>query len=155
MAPVPFDKVCTIMAELVCDTNFLIKIANEPLPKFSEFVAVQHFQITTIPAVLRELRGLMMNKKLTLARKASNTYNLIGSKVRVNESGSLADNTDEADVELFEMANSLPADSFVATLDGNLLSRFERNEIAYFTLRHDRPYIRTFRRATYLSTKKH
>ena len=59
----------------------------------------------------------------------------------------------ETDIALYEQAKKLDVDSFVATLDGRLLSRFEKNSVPYVTLRHDKPFLRSFARATYLSTK--
>lgn len=152
--PVRFDEVCVDMAQIVCDTNFLMKITRESLPSFSEFISENHFEITTISAVVRELDGLRMNKRISVARESRNCLSLIGKKIRLRDHAICNEPDKDADIELFELAKNLDEDSFVATLDGKLLSRFERNGLPYLTLRNDKPFVRSFHRATYLSTEK-
>ena len=142
------------MSKLVCDTNFLMKITSESLPTFSDFISKNHFDITTISSVVRELNGLRMSKKNSVARNANNCLNMMGKKIRLLDSGRFTELGKEADIELFELAKNLEEGSFVATLDGKLLSRFERSRLPYLTLRNDRPFLRSSHRATYLSTRK-
>lgn len=142
------------MTQLVCDTNFLMKITNQSLPKLSDFISNNHFEIATVSSVIRELNGLKKSKKNSVARNAKNCLGLIGTKVHLRDGGSLDEPSKEADIELFELAKSLEEGSLVATLDGKLLSRFERNRLPYLTLRNDRPFLQSFHRATYLSTRK-
>ncbi|MGA2875339.1 MAG: hypothetical protein ABSE82_07345 [Nitrososphaerales archaeon] len=142
------------MGEFICDTDFLIKVTNVPLPSLRAFVEVSGFNFSTIPEVVKELEGLTFSDKPLTARKAANVLRLVGKSIHVTESKVTAGNHKiETDIALFERAKSLDEDSFVATLDGKLLSRFEKNNLPYFTLRHDKPFLRSLRRATYLSTK--
>lgn len=141
------------MTQLVCDTNFLMKITGQALPSFSDFISKNHFEIATVSSVVRELSGLKRNEKKSVRRRAESCLNLIGVKIQIRES-ELAKERIEADIELFELAKYLEDGSYVATLDGKLLSKFERNKLPYLTLRNDRPFLRSSNRATYLSTKK-
>ena len=141
--------------QLVCDTNFLIKITNHSLPAFSDFVSRNHLEIATVSSVVRELNGLKKSKTPSVARNANNCLNLIGTKIHLRANVISLEQDKEADVELFELAKDLEEGSLVATLDGKLLSRFERSRLSYLTLRNDKPFLRSFHRATYLSTRKH
>jgi rRNA-processing protein FCF1 len=129
--------------QLICDTDFLIKITGEPLPALAEFLTKEDFGLVTIPAVVRELRGLTRSTNGSTSRKAITALRCVGSVVKVVDDKKSAQNT-EADVELYELARSHGNNSIVATLDGKLLSRFERNRLSYFTLRHDRPFLKSF-----------
>lgn len=142
------------MMQIVCDTNFLMKITSQSLPSFADFVSKNHFEIATVSSVVGELNGLKKSKTPSVARRANNCLNLIGTMIRLRDDGISLERGKEADVELFELAKKLEEGSFVATLDGKLLSRFERNRLSYLTLRNDKPFLRSFHRATYLSTKK-
>ncbi|MHB2036482.1 MAG: PIN domain-containing protein, partial [Nitrososphaerales archaeon] len=122
------------------------------LPALRDFFANSDLALTTIPEVVKELEGLALNRKPLTSRKASNALRLVGTSIQLMQS-SEGPNV-EADIALYEQAKSLDDGSFVATLDGKLLSRFEKSKLPYLTLRHDRPFVRTFSRATYLSTKK-
>ena len=142
------------MGQLICDTDFLIKVTNTPLPSLRAFVENSGFNFSTIPEVVKELEGLTFSDKPLTARKAANVLRLVGKSIHVTESKvAVGNHKIETDIALFERAKSLDGDSFIATLDGKLLSRFEKNNLPYFTLRHDKPFLRALRRATYLSTK--
>ncbi len=140
------------MAQLLCDTNFLIKIANEPIPELREFIDVSNLELTTIPQVVRELTGLS-RKKGVISRKASAALRLIGTKIRLDGKQSININAD-ADTSLFEYAKMLNEGSFAATLDGKLLSRFQSNQLSYLTLRHDKPFFKSFYESNVFIRKK-
>lgn len=139
--------------QLICDTDFLIRVTSAPIPEFARFVQQENFRIVTIPAVVRELRGLTRSKFPSTARKALNALRAVGKFVHIiDEVPDLKAN--EADLELHALAGLLHDGSIVATLDGKLLSRFERNHLPYFTFRSDKPFLKSPGRATYLSTRK-
>lgn len=140
------------MAHIVCDTDFLLKVASESLPTLRAYLDDSDLSLGTIPSVVRELEGLARGKDRSTARKASFALRLVGTTIDLIEYEPKEIARVEADVALFECARKL--DMLVATLDGKLLSRLERNQVPYLTLRHDRPFERSFGRATYLSTKK-
>jgi rRNA-processing protein FCF1 len=129
--------------KLICDTDFLIKVTGEPLPALAEFLANEDFQLVTIPAVVRELRGLTRSKTSSTSRKAINALRSVDNIVKVVDQKKSVHET-EADIELYEHARLQGKNTIVATLDGKLLSRFERNHLPYFTLRHDKPFLRSF-----------
>jgi rRNA-processing protein FCF1 len=142
------------MARIVCDTDFLMKVTSEPLPGFHAFIENSDFVLTTIPQVVRELEGLTLNEKSLTSRKATNVLRLIGTSIHLVEKGNAEDRSIETDLALYEQASRLDKSSFVATLDGKLLQRFEKNKLPYLTLRRNRPFLKSFGRARYLSTKK-
>jgi rRNA-processing protein FCF1 len=142
------------MAQLVCDTDFLLKVVNEPLPSLYAYLQNSDLRFATIPQVVKELRGLALSKKRSVARRAAFALRLVGTKIHVIENRIVENNKMEADLALYECAKNSELDSLVATLDGKLLSRLEKNQLPYLTLRHDKPFERTFGRATYLSTRK-
>ena len=141
------------MRQLICDTDFLIRVTSAPMPEFAEFLQQENFRIATIPAVVRELRGLTMSKLPSTARKALNALRAVGKFVDVINENVPDLEANEADLELHALACLLHDGSIVATLDGNLLSRFERNHLPYFTFRSDKPFLKSLGRATYLSTR--
>jgi rRNA-processing protein FCF1 len=142
------------MALLVCDTDFLIKIANDPLPAFRAYIDNADYDVGTIREVVSELEGLTLNERPFTARRASNALRLIGKSVHLIEQKILKDGNVDADIALYELARMYEDGLVVATLDGKLLSRFEKNNLTYLTLRHDKPFLRSLRRATYLSAQK-
>ena len=138
------------MALIICDADFLLKIVNEPLSSLRTYFDSSDFSFATIPQVVQELEGLARSNEKSTARRAKFALNQVGSTVKLISEKE--DRGVEADVALYECARRM--DMLVATLDGKLLSRFERNQIPYLTLRHDKPFERSFGRATYLSTRK-
>ena len=128
--------------KLVCDTDFLIKVTSEPLPAVAEFLSNQDYSLVTIQAVVRELRGLSKGKTISTCRKAANALRTVGDFVRVIDRDKKNEKELEADLELFDFARSGDHRLIVATFDGNLLSKFERSDLPYFTLRHNRPFLR-------------
>jgi rRNA-processing protein FCF1 len=139
--------------QLIFDTNLLIKVTAEPVPAFAEFVRRRGYVLVTISAVVTELRGLSLSKSPSISRKAINALRFVGSLICVIEE-KISKQEVEADEKLFELAHFLDDGSAIATLDGNLLSRLESSRLPYFTLRKDRPFLKCFARATYLSTGK-
>ena len=142
------------MKQLICDTDFLIKVTSAPIPEFAEFILQENFKLVTIPAVARELRGLTMSKTPSTARKAMNALRYVGRFVDIIDSSVSDPRSNEVDLELYDLACLLHDGSTVATLDGKLLTRFERNHLPYFTLRRDKPFLKSLGRAIYLFTRK-
>ena len=124
------------------------------MPEFAKFLQQEKFRIATIPAVVRQLRGLTMSKLPSTARKALNALRAVGKFVDVINENVPDLEANEADLELHALACLLHDGSIVATLDGNLLSRFERNHLPCFTFRSDKPFLKSLGRATDLSTRK-
>jgi rRNA-processing protein FCF1 len=139
------------MPVLLCDTDFLIKITNEPVPELTPFLESSGFDLATLPAVEKELKGLLQSEKRSTARKAKLALESLNNKVTV-ESGRAMSGSD-ADVHLVNFQEKSKEEIVIATLDGSLLSKLERKRVPYLTLRHDRPFYRQFSRATYLTTK--
>ncbi len=103
------------MGQLICDTDFLIKVANAPLPSLRAFVENSGLTFSTIPEVVKELEGLTFSDKPLTARKAANVLRLIGKSVHVAERKVAAGNHKiETDIALFEQAKKLDGDSFVS-----------------------------------------
>ncbi|MDA4110974.1 MAG: hypothetical protein OK439_00435 [Thaumarchaeota archaeon] len=139
------------MTTVLCDTDFLIKITNEPLPELKMFLENSGFVLATLPAVERELKGLSRSDKPSTAKKAKLALGSIGKFVRVEALGNK--HGSDADTHLVDYLEKSNAEILIATLDGNLLSKLERKRMPYLTLRRDRPFFRPFSRATYLTTK--
>ena len=141
------------MPTLLCDTDFLIKVTNEPVPELRAFLESSGFELATLPVIERELKGLQQSKANSTSRKAKLALLSLGKFVSVIASGKIRSNA-EADVQLVDFEENSPYDVSIATLDGNLLSKLEKKRLPYLTLRNDRPFHRQFSRATYLTTKK-
>jgi rRNA-processing protein FCF1 len=149
------------MAIIVCDTDFLIKVANEPLPKLDWTTISKQNEFCTLPSVVKELKGLSTgNRKSLLSRRARMALGIIGrsssSIVRIiderpDRMSSESSKGVDADLDLFDFVKSNPQDRLVATLDGALLSRLERNRLPYLTLSSGRALINSSKRATRLS----
>lgn len=142
------------MMVLVFDTDFLMKVTNEPLPAFRRMLDEFDCELVTLPSVKRELKGLLSSRINKTSRYARNALHAIDANiVRVDDIDGRS-SSPEADVDLIDYVSNLAGDSFVVSLDGALLSELERKHIPYVTLRKDRPFKRDFGRATYLTTKK-
>ena len=140
------------MPTLLCDTDFLIKITNEPIPELRQFLQNSGFVLGTLPIIERELKGLEQSRKIATARKAGLALQSVGKFIHV-EVGHSKGNA-EADLQLVDFAEYSADNVAIATLDGSLLSKLEKKRLPYLTLRNDRPFYRQFSRATYLTTKK-
>jgi rRNA-processing protein FCF1 len=122
--------------EIVCDTDFLIKISNDPLPEFDWRRISSEYDLVTLACVVRELKGLVASKLRKTSVRAKNAIKVIDSGVIEIVP---ADSEGEVDQILLEYARSKRKTSLIATLDGNLLKTFERNGIGYLTLSSDKP----------------
>ncbi len=138
---------------LVCDTDFLIKITNSPLPEFQTYVLQSGITLATVPAVVRELKGLANNRHPLTAKRARNALNLVGNKIKIIEDSDRKVDL-EADIVLTEFVKDHRETALLSTLDARLLSRLERLGVSYLTLHRDKPFIRSFPRAIYLSARK-
>ena len=126
---------------LVCDTDFLIKITNFPVPEFQALVSESGFELATIPSVALELKGLRNSKHQMTSKRALHTLSLIGDKISLLEDSGQS-SAREADDALIDFAKRHNESILVCTLDGKLLSRLEKMEVRYLTLRKDRPFMR-------------
>jgi rRNA-processing protein FCF1 len=122
--------------EIVCDTDFLIKISNDSLPEFDWRRISSEYDLVTLACVVRELKGLVASKLRKTSVRAKNAIKVIDSGVIEIVP---ADSEGEVDQILLEYARSKRKTSLIATLDGNLLKTFERNGIGYLTLSSDKP----------------
>jgi rRNA-processing protein FCF1 len=137
---------------LLCDTDFLIKITNDPVPELRSYLLGNGFSLSTLPVIETELKGLQQSRINSTARKATLALQSVGKFVEVETNFGNAKS--EADIQLVDFEERSNGDVAIATMDGNLLAKLERKRLPYFTLRNDRPFYRQFSRATYLTTKK-
>ncbi|HZW57028.1 MAG TPA: hypothetical protein VFF30_12125 [Nitrososphaerales archaeon] len=143
------------MPLLLVDTDFLIKIANDPLPKLDFLALASDFTLATTPSVVRELEGLAKSQNRTVMRRATTALDFVKQgtkKANVKVLPGTSKRRVEADLELVEIAKADIRDRVViATLDHSLLSRLDKLKIPYLTLRRDRPFFSFSSGATYLS----
>jgi rRNA-processing protein FCF1 len=140
------------MVLIVCDTDFLMKVTVQPLPKLAAFLADPNFEITTIPRIEKELKGLSLSRKPSTARNARTALRALHQSIKLVEQAQSSEKAD-ADRLLIDFAERSKGNAVVATLDGSLLSTLERKKLPYLTLRNNRPFYRTFTSATYLLDK--
>ncbi|MHB8567052.1 MAG: hypothetical protein ACYC7D_02460 [Nitrososphaerales archaeon] len=134
-------------ATIILDTDFLIKITNDPLPKFDYQRVSNEYSFATIPAVISELKGLRRHRTLKTARRAGNALRALADTgtVKVLEESEREEEGSEADARLIELADE-SGDFIIATMDHSLLSLLEKNGAAYLTLRNNRPLFKAARK---------
>ena len=142
------------MTMIVCDTDFLMKVTNEPIPKLRQMLQSSEYELVAIPSVLRELKGLASSSNQKTARYARNALRAVEDKLVLSKVGASPAPKTEADIAILDFALNQVESVVVATLDGTLFSELESRRVSYLTLRNDRPFTREFDRATYLTTKK-
>ena len=147
------------VAVIACDTDFLIKIANDPLPKFDWQTLSRQNEFCTLPSIVRELSNLKSSRQRQTAKRAVMALSIVGahstSKVKVLTVESTSnriwiDKNAPADEALIAFVSEEQKSRMVATLDGDLLSRLEAQGMPYMTLSSDRPLIAP-RRAMHLT----
>ncbi len=146
------------MALIACDTDFLIKIANDPLPKFDWTALSKQNEFCTLPSIVRELTNLKSSRQRQTSRRAVMALSIIGqipsSKIKVltieDSQPKWAEKSVSADEALVEFVAEDPRKRMVATLDGELLSKLDTSGLPYLTLSSDRPLLAS-RRAMHLS----
>ncbi len=92
---------------LVLDTDFLIRITNDPIRRLDLRQLSTEFTIATIPEVVKELQGLSHHRENKTARRASNALRVIeekGSEVMIQILPEKRKQEAEADVTLVELA---------------------------------------------------
>jgi rRNA-processing protein FCF1 len=137
------------MIQILCDTDFLIKVTTEPLPAVASFLDDSGFELVTLAKVQEELRGLTQSRNQSTARKAKLALgSLATGAVKILKSPS-PKGTD-ADILLLEFAANSKRQTIIASLDHTLLSILEKRKLPYLTLRKNRPFFRSFESATYL-----
>ncbi len=130
---------------IILDTDFIIKITNDPLPRFDYHKLALEFTLSTTPSVVSELEGLSREKNSSAGRRARNALRLLqepsGSQGRITilKTDSRSKNKREADEDLLELARKNPEEYLIATMDHSLLSRLEVEGLRYLTLRNDGP----------------
>lgn len=127
------------MATIVCDSDFLIKISNDPLPKFYFQELVKENDFIVIPSVLGEIKGLEKSRVLSTARRARLARRVVEeTKVfeRWYEDGQIGSKKEDTDITLIEFVSEKPRERVLATMDGSLLSRLEKMGLPYLTLRN-------------------
>jgi rRNA-processing protein FCF1 len=150
------------LAKIVFDTDFLIKISNDPIPKFDLLELSKEHEFLVIPPVLQELEGLQKTRKVNTAKRARQTLRVIREKKFfkvLRTTGRDVEKRDmpsfrETDHILVEFIMEKPSDRILATMDGSLLSRLGRLGLPYLTLRNGRALFSSRMRATYLSPTK-
>ncbi len=135
----PFNRPAPRM-EIVCDTDFLMKIVNDPLPKFNWKSVSNENEFVTLRCVVRELKGLLSSRSQKTSNRARNTIRAIESGIVKVESSE--NESEEVDYALLEFVRSNATDRLLATLDGSLLSRLEKIGLGYFTLSSGKPLFR-------------
>ncbi|MGI0079654.1 MAG: hypothetical protein ACRECH_08515 [Nitrososphaerales archaeon] len=126
--------------EIVCDSDFLMKIVNDPLPKFDwKFLSIEN-EFVTLPCVLRELGGLASGTTGKASMKARNTLNVLSSSKYVKTTPEPEDHG-EVDFALLQFVSRNPNERILATLDGSLLAALEKRGLGYLTLSSDKPLI--------------
>jgi rRNA-processing protein FCF1 len=145
------------LALIVCDTDFLIKISNDPLAKVDLKELLENNQFVVLPSVVREIAGLERNAKPRTARRARMAHQVITEsnrfKIVSTAKGASENSAREADHELMEFISEKPKERTLATLDGSLLSRFERRGLPYITLSKGKLFFGASQRATYLTKR--
>src|SRR5216684_53546 len=101
------------MPVLLCDTDFLIKVTNDPIPEFKSFLESMGFELGTLPAVVRELKGLLRSPKKSTGRRAKLALQSVGSLIRVE--GEDQSPITEPDVQLIYFAEKSKDGFVIAT----------------------------------------
>lgn len=133
------------MSTIVLDTDFLIKISNDPLPSLNLREIASQYTLSTIPQVITELEGLRHHKEKKTARRAKNAFNVVKNnqspfiKIEILKEPRAKEGR-EADLELMELARK--SNATIATLDHSLLSKLDIEGLNYLTLRKDRPLLK-------------
>jgi rRNA-processing protein FCF1 len=130
------------MALIICDTDFLIKLANDPLPKFDRDVLVAN-DFGVLGSVYRELHGLEKSSSPKVAKRAKRAIEFARDTKWIKRLDlQTHPPTVEADEELIGFVLEDPKSRVLATLDGKLLSRCESLGLSYLTLKNNRALFR-------------
>ncbi len=126
--------------QIICDTDFLMKITNDPLPKFCWKSLSSENEFVTLPCVVRELKGLSSKLTRKTSTRAKNTLKALNSVGLIRILSEVEDRG-EVDFTLLEYVRLEPTERIVATLDGSLLGSLEKSGLGYLTLSSDRALI--------------
>ena len=129
-----------VLFQIVCDTNFLMKIFNDPLPKFDWKSLSSENEFVTLSCVVRELRGLSSRTAGKTSMRARNTLNALDSGGLIKIIPEVEGNA-EVDFALLDFVRQEPKVRILATLDGSLLSSLEKTGLGYLTLSFDKALI--------------
>ncbi len=126
--------------EIICDTDFIMKLVNDPLPKLDWRSMSRENDFVTLPCVVRELNGLTSSQDRKTSIRARNSLTALKSGILgviPPESES-----EEVDFALLDCVRRKPNSRLLATLDGSLLSMLEKNGLGYLTLTSNRPVMK-------------
>lgn len=143
------------MTVIVWDTDFLIKISNDPLPKVDLRELSKENEFVIIPEVILEIRGLARSKNRTTARRAEMALRAIEESKFFKSAvlSSVRQPAKETDEVLIEVIKMKPDERTLATMDGTLLSSMEKSGLPYMTLSKGKLYSPPVARATYLTKR--
>jgi rRNA-processing protein FCF1 len=127
------------MASILCDTDFLIKISNDPIPALDFKQLSKENEFVVLPSVLGELKGLSASKNSRTARRARVALRVIDESRFAKPIFEIRSNVREADIDLVSFVMAKPRERIIATLDGSLLSRLDKLGLPYLTLSKERP----------------
>ena len=142
------------MSQIIFDTDFLIKVTNDPIPKLDLREISEEYSLCTLSTTVREIEGLTKHYEKKTSRRARRALEVL--KMLEHEGHAIkfsiiemSDNHVENDIMLIEYAKELHENSndeaLIATLDHSLLSRMERIGIGYLTLQKNSPIFRKSR----------
>ena len=132
------------MALIACDTDFLIKVTNDPVPALDwGTLSIEH-DFAVMPCVIAELKGLATSKIRKTSIRAKSALAVVeeGKKFKRMEA---KESSLDADSALYEFVRADPSSRMIATLDGSLLSRMEKAGLPYLTLSSGKPLLRSYR----------
>ena len=130
------------------DTDFLIKVANDPVSRLDLSQLASEYTVSTLPSVIAELEGLSQHKERKTARRASNALRIVNqkeSKIRIEVLDLPRQGREKVDSALIDLAKREDG-ATIATMDHSLLSRLERMRLPYLTLSDDKPLLKKFPR---------
>ena len=132
------------MALILCDSDFLIKATNDPLPSLALFLSECGYELATIERIKDELEGLSRSENRPTARRAKNALRSIyNGRVKLESNEKRTSSKTDADSLLIKFALENKEPVAIATMDHVLLSILERRKLSYLTLRNNRPFFRT------------
>jgi|GEM_PF-700882 rRNA-processing protein FCF1 len=143
------------MLLIVLDTDFLIKITNDPLPKFDRAI-LERSNLATLSYVIDELKGLLNNERRKTASRARRALDFLESnrqrihiipkqalhKGRTRRQQGNKECEGFVDRALLDFAKENPLTRIVATLDSSILSDCESLGLSYLTIRQGRAFLR-------------
>ncbi len=138
---------------IVWDTDLLIKISNDPLPKVNLKELAKENNFIVVPSVLGEILGLAKSANNSTAKRARTTLTVIESSGMFSGSHEFEGKkvpAGETDEVLIELIKAKPKERILGTMDGSLLSRMEKLRLPYMTLSNGRMLFHPFSRGQHI-----